>query len=61
MAISKPIGDFWTINYRAASFSTPSIGFKNIGVQEVIKHKETGYLADYNNTEDLFNGSKMVL
>ena len=42
----------------AASCNTPSIGFKDTGVQEAIKHKETGYLADNNDIEDFFNGIK---
>ena len=42
----------------AGSCNTPSIGFKNTGAQESIKHKETGYLADFNNTDDFFYGIK---
>tara|TARA_B100000700_G_scaffold319884_1_gene416017 strand:+ start:89 stop:1270 length:1182 start_codon:yes stop_codon:yes gene_type:complete len=58
MAIPSRLETFGQSIIEAASCGTPSIGFKNTGVQEAIKHKETGYLADYNNTEDLFNGVK---
>ena len=58
MAIPSRLETFGQSIIEAASCNTPSIGFKNTGVQEAIKHKETGYLADYNNTEDLFNGVK---
>ncbi len=58
MVIPSRLETFGQSIIEAASCGTPSIGFKNTGVQEAIKHKETGYLADYNNTEDLFNGIK---
>ena len=45
----------------SGSCSTPSIGFKNTGVTQVIDHKENGYLSNYCDVEDLNNGVKWCI
>ena len=42
----------------AGSCNTGSIGFKNTGVEQVIMHKESGYLSDHEDEKDFFNGIK---
>ena len=45
----------------SGSCFTPSIGFKNTGVTQVIDHKENGYLSNYCDVEDLNNGVKWCI
>ena len=35
---------------------TPVVAFKNGGIEDIIDHKENGYLAEYKNTEGMVNG-----
>jgi glycosyltransferase involved in cell wall biosynthesis len=35
---------------------TPAISFENTGTEDIIEHKENGYLAKYKDSEDLANG-----
>ena len=35
---------------------TPVTAFRNGGIEDIIDHKENGYLAEYKNTEDLMQG-----
>jgi glycosyltransferase involved in cell wall biosynthesis len=45
----------------AASCGVPCVGFSIGGVPDIIDHKETGYLAEYKNCDDLVNGIQWVL
>ena len=45
----------------AGSCNTPSIGFKNTGAQESIKHKETGYLAKPYDFDELAYGINWII
>jgi len=47
---------FGQVSLEAAACNIPTIAFDNTGVQEIIKHKKNGYLAEYKNTEDLCYG-----
>lgn len=58
LVIPSRLETFGQTIIEAASCNTPSIGFKDTGVEEAIKHKETGYLANKNDAEDFFNGIK---
>lgn len=40
---------------------TPAVGFKNTGVENIINHKENGYLSEYKNISDLTNGIEYCL
>ncbi len=35
---------------------TPVVAFKNGGIEDIIDHRENGYLAEYKNTEDMVKG-----
>lgn len=35
---------------------TPAVSFENTGTEDIIEHKENGYLAKYKDSEDLANG-----
>ena len=58
LVIPSQLESFGQTIIEAGSCNTPSIGFKHTGVQEAIKHKETGYLADINNKKDFLDGIK---
>lgn len=45
----------------AMSCGTPCVGFRIGGIPEMIDHKQTGYVADYKNAEDLANGISWTL
>jgi glycosyltransferase involved in cell wall biosynthesis len=45
----------------AAASGTPSVAFQVGGVPDIIRHKETGYLAKYKDSGDLANGIRWVL
>lgn len=45
----------------AITCGTPTVGFNIGGVPEIIKHKQTGYIAKAFNSEDLANGIQWVL
>ena len=38
------------------SCGTPVVGFNNTGVQDIVRHKKNGYLAEYKNISDLAEG-----
>jgi glycosyltransferase involved in cell wall biosynthesis len=40
----------------AAACNVPTLAFNNTGLEEILKHKTNGYLADYLNFEDLTYG-----
>ncbi len=45
----------------AAYCNTPSVVFKNTGFEDTIKHKVNGYLAEYNNLNDMKKGIEWCL
>jgi glycosyltransferase involved in cell wall biosynthesis len=45
----------------AMSVGLPCVGFEIGGIPEMIKHKETGYLAEYKSAEDFARGITWVL
>ena len=47
---------FGQVALEAASCNIPAVGFKNTGVEDIIKHKKTGYLANYLNEKDFAKG-----
>ena len=44
----------------AGSCSLPCVSFKDTGVEDIIKHNEDGYLAEYLNIEDLAKGINLL-
>ena len=51
---------FGQVAIEAASCGTPSVAFKNTGVEDAIKHKITGYLASYMNQKDFEQGIEWI-
>ena len=47
---------FGLVVAEAAACGTPSVGFENTGVSEIILQKKTGYLAKENNLVDFAKG-----
>jgi glycosyltransferase involved in cell wall biosynthesis len=45
----------------AMACGTPSVGFNQGGIPEMITHLKNGYVADYKSSEDFANGLKYVL
>jgi glycosyltransferase involved in cell wall biosynthesis len=45
----------------AMACGTPCVGFNTGGIPEMIDHKQTGYVAEYKNAEDLATGIEWVL
>ena len=43
------------------SCKTPVVAFNNTGISDIVKHKQTGYLARYNDYDDLLVGINWVL
>ena len=52
---------FGQVAIEASSCGKPSIGFKNTGLSDAIKHKETGYLAKYLDQSDFDNGLNWII
>jgi len=52
---------FGQVALEAAACGTPSVGFSNTGVNEIIEHKFNGYIAKYLDTFDLSEGIKFIL
>ena len=44
----------------AGGCSLPCVSFKDTGVEDIINHKEDGYLAEYLNANDLANGINLL-
>jgi glycosyltransferase involved in cell wall biosynthesis len=47
---------FGQVALEAASCNTPSVAFKNTGVEDIVKHKKTGYLANFLDEKDFAKG-----
>ena len=47
---------FGQVAVEAASCNVPTVAFKNTGLEEILDHKINGYLAEFKDEEDLFNG-----
>lgn len=45
----------------AMSSGLPVVSFHTGGIPELIRHKETGYVAGYKDIEDLINGIRLIL
>lgn len=52
---------FGQVVVEAASCNVPAVVFKNTGLANIIKHKKTGYIAEYKNYKDLANGVNWCL
>jgi glycosyltransferase involved in cell wall biosynthesis len=52
---------FGQVALEAGSCSLPCVSFKNTGVEDIIKHNEDGYLAEYLNIEDLTKGINLLI
>ena len=52
---------FGQVALESAACGTPSVGFANTGVNEIIEHKVNGYIANYKDTFDFSEGIKFVL
>ena len=47
---------FGQVALEAASCNTPAVAFKNTGVEDIVKHKKTGYLANFLDEKDFAKG-----
>ncbi len=52
---------FGQVAIEASACGIPSIGFKNTGLTDAIKHKETGYLAKFMDQGDFNNGLNWLI
>ena len=52
---------FWSNCFRGSACETPVIAFKTGGLQDVINHLSTGYLAEKFDIEDFAEGIDWVL
>jgi phosphatidylinositol alpha-1,6-mannosyltransferase len=57
----KSIEGFGISYIEAASYEIPSIGGKDGGASDAIKHGETGYLCDGNNLEEIYENIKLMI
>ena len=48
-------------NCAAAQFGIPSIGGKDGGASDAIKHNETGLICDGNNLDDIYSSIDLIL
>lgn len=47
---------FGQVALEAASCNTPTVAFRNTGVEDIIKHKKTGYLSNFLDEKDFAKG-----
>ena len=59
--IPSRVESFGQIACEAGACEAPVVAFKTGGIQDIIKHYWTGYLAEQFNTDDFVNGIKWVL
>ena len=52
---------FGQVGSESLSCGTPVVGFKKTGIEDIVIHKETGYLADNSDAKDLSNGVSWTL
>ena len=52
---------FGQVAVEAAACGTPSIGFRNTGLEDTILHKKTGYLSDYLDQNDFTKGLEWII
>jgi len=57
----KSVEGFGISYIEAASYEIPSIGGKDGGASDAIKHGETGYLCDGNNLEEIYENIKLMI
>jgi glycosyltransferase involved in cell wall biosynthesis len=60
LLVPSLIEAFGQVAIEAASCGTPSVAFKNTGVEDAIKHKDTGYLASYMDQKDFEQGIEWI-
>lgn len=51
---------FGQVALEAGSCALPCVSFKNTGVEDIINHKDDGYLAEYLDIEDLTKGINLL-
>jgi len=61
LLVPSMIEVFGQVGLEAQSCGTPCIVFENTGLEDFVKHKETGYVSKYNNIDDFSNGIKWIL
>jgi glycosyltransferase involved in cell wall biosynthesis len=61
LVVPSLIEPFGQVALEASACGTPVLAFRNTGLEDIIKHKYTGYLADYLNQEDLIHGFNWLM
>ncbi len=51
---------FGLVAAESLSCGTPIVAFKTGGIPEIVIHKKNGYIAEYQNTDDLINGIEYI-
>ena len=57
----KSVEGFGIAYVEAAQFGIPSIGGKDGGASDAIKHNETGLICDGNNLDDIYSSIDLIL
>ncbi len=52
---------FGQVALEAAACNVPTVGFEKTGLEEIILHKKNGYLSEYMNSDDLYEGINWCL
>ncbi len=61
IAYKKSVEGFGIAYIEAAQFGIPSIGGKDGGASDAIKHNETGLICDGNNLDDIYSNIDLIL
>ncbi len=61
LLVPSMIEVFGQVGLEAQSCGTPCIIFENTGLEDFVKHKETGYVSKYNDIDDFSNGINWIL
>ena len=61
IAYKKSVEGFGIAYVEAAQFGIPSIGGKDGGASDAIKHNETGLICDGNNLDDIYSSIDLIL
>ena len=56
LVVPSVLEAFGQVALEAASCNTPVVAFRNTGVEDIIKHKKTGYLANFLDEKDFAKG-----